>query len=402
LRTMLISLAGFLLSFYAADAYPQSSLCTPLFLDRAQIGKLRSLYAEQLPKSKSFFRTFLYESDSLLAMKPLSVMDKSQTPPSGDKHDFLSMGPYWWPDSTKPDGLPYIRKDGRRNPEYSSITDQLHFGMMLEAVEKLTIAYSITRDRRYSGKAADLLRVWFLDKKTRMNPNMNHAQFIPGVNTGRGIGIIETRSMHKILDAICLLRSSREWNKVDDGKITDWFGEYFHWLTTHQYGIDESNEKNNHGSWYDVQVVSLALFLGKDDLARTYLERAKEKRIAIQIEADGKQPLELARTNSWSYSIMNLTALFHLATLGDRVGVDLWRYRNADGGSIRKALDFLLPFAANMQKWEYQQIGKFEIDSLRQLLLSARSKYDKAEYTGWLNTLSQWTELTIVRMISYY
>ncbi len=57
-----------------------------------------------------------------------SVMQKTQLPPSGNKHDYMSQGPYWWPDPSKPDGKPYIRKDGQRNPEINGITDhdQLH------------------------------------------------------------------------------------------------------------------------------------------------------------------------------------------------------------------------------------------------------------------------------------
>src|SRR5438552_2649323 len=47
------------------------------------------------------------EAAAALVAGPFSVMDKQRTPPSGDKHDYVSMGPDWWPDATKPGGLPY-------------------------------------------------------------------------------------------------------------------------------------------------------------------------------------------------------------------------------------------------------------------------------------------------------
>ncbi len=393
----------FFVGFVNLVLFAQSGPRKPVFLDVTQIEKFHSALTKKSTDVKPILADFLRDADSLLTKKPLSVMDKQQTPPSGDKHDFMSMGPYWWPDSSKPDGLPYIRKDGQRNPEYYTISDQLFFGKMVQAVEKLSIAYAITNDPRYSAKGAELLRTWFLDKQTKMNPNMNHAQYIPGINTGRGIGIIETRYIFKILDALCLLEPSREWKKKDRQQMNGWLDEYFLWLTTHQYGIDESNEKNNHGTWYDVQTVSLALYLGKKDVAARILEQAKSKRIAVQIEVDGKQPLELARTRSWSYSTMNLTAFFHLATLGETAGGDLWNYKKADGTSIRKALDYLLPFAVDMSAWKYQQISKIEDDALLKLLLVAQNKFDENEYSGWKKKIYPGKRiLTVEEMINVF
>jgi len=123
----------------------------------------------------------------------------------------------------------------------------------------------------------------------------------------------------------------------------------------------------------------------------------------VQIEADGKQPLELARTRSWSYSTMNLTAFFHLATLGERAGVDLWGYKNPDGGSIRKALDYLLPFAVNMSEWKFQQISKIEGDAMVKLLIAAQKNFDQKEYSNWIKKIyPDPFKLTIEKMVSIY
>jgi hypothetical protein len=145
-------------------------------------------------------------------------------------------------------------------------------------------------------------------------------------------------------------------------------------------GRDESAAKNNHGTYYDVQVSSFALFLGRRELARDVLQTARQKRIAAQIESDGRQPLELARTRAWSYSVGNLDGLMQLARLAENVGVDLWGYQTSDGRSISRALDYLVPFAVGGQKWPYQQLGEWQPQSLFPLIRRAAVGYDDQRY----------------------
>jgi hypothetical protein len=372
-----------LIPLYSAPTNPKT-----LVLSSKKLVESRTLFVQKKLQSSPSFIAFIKEADALLSMRPLSVMDKSQTPPSGSKHDYLSMGPYWWPDTTKPNGLPYIRRDGERNPEYNSITDPSEISTMIRSVEALSVAHYITNQSSYAAKARELLVVWFIDEKTKMNPNMNYAQYIPGINTGRGIGIIETHDLYKVLDGIVLLRTSKEWKQADDQSMIKWFSDYFQWLTTHRYGLDESKEKNNHGSWYDVQVSVLALFLGKEDVAKNVIEQAKNKRIDIQIEQDGKQPLELARTKSWRYSNYNLMALMHLGLLGDKVGVNLWNYQSPNGGSIQKALAYLLPFAKEPQRWQYKQIEPMNNVDICLNLHIAKRKHDDKQVLEWLAMIS--------------
>lgn len=374
-----------------------------LFLDRDMLEQIKTGYVKQDKAYQRAAKKILDESNKLLKQKPVSVIDKSTTLPGGDKHDFLSMAPYFWPDPTKQDGLPYIQRDGERNPEIYAITDKDYLSKTLNASQLLAISWFITGDSKYSAKAAENIRVWFLDRETRMNPNFKHAQFVRGLNDGRGTGLISSHDLYKALDAILILRGSKEWTRTDDQNIRAWFEEYFTWLTTDKNAIDESIRENNHGTWYDVQAASIALFLGKEEYVRNLLETAKEKRIASQIEKDGTLPNELRRTRSWHYSCMNLAAFMHLALLGERVHVDLWNYEARQGGSIRKAVNFLLPFVSDTTKWGHKQITPFQSESESVWFLYMAEKiYDKKIYvSGWLNKVSSSKNLVSVYDLFY-
>jgi hypothetical protein len=324
------------------------------------------------------------DAQKALASGPLSVVTKGATPPSGDKHDYMSQAPYFWPDPKSVNGRPYIRRDGERNPEINKITDHRSLDQLESSVETLALAYYFKGDEAYAAKAAQLLRGFFLDTATRMNPNLQYAQFIPGVNTGRGIGLIETRGLTQIVDAIGLLAGSKALTEADRHGLEDWYENFLQWMLESKNGRDEAGAKNNHGTYYDLQITSFALFLGKIDLARGVLQTARTKRIALQIEPDGRQPLELARTRAWSYSVGNLDGLMLLARLGENIGVDLWNYRTPDGRSIRKALEFVVPFAVDGKKWSYQQLGEWPPQMLFPLMRRAATKYSDPQFHALL------------------
>jgi hypothetical protein len=322
------------------------------------------------------------ESDArkALQLQTVSVVTKAPVPPSGDKHDYMSQAPYFWPDPAKPNGLPYLRRDGERNPEINKITDHQTLDVMEASVRTLALAYYFTGNEEYAAKATQFLRAWFLEPSTRMNPNLQYAQFIPGVNTGRGIGLIETRGLADVVDAIGLLAGSKSWTATDQKGLEDWYSKFLQWMLESKNGREENAAKNNHGTYYDVQTTSFALFLGKRELAKQIVETAKQKRIALQIEPDGRQPLELARTKAWSYSNGNLDGLMLLARLAENVGVDLWNYQTKDGRSIRHALEYLYPFSTGEKKWTDQQLGGFDGTSLFPLMRRAAAHYQDDKF----------------------
>lgn len=345
------------------------------------------------PPSSSALKELLEEATEALSAGPFSVMQKTATPPSGDKHDYMSVGPYWWPDPSKPNGLPYIRRDGETNPDrLASATDAASMKRMHEAVAHLALAYRETRDERFATHATKLLRDWFLDPATRMNPNLDFGQSIPGRVDGRGIGIIDTAFLVNLCEELRWLEPSEAFTPTDATGMRRWLADYLHWLLTSKNGLDEAKSENNHGTWYDAQVAALALHTGRPELARRVLEEAKLKRIARQIEPDGSQPLELARTKALSYSTMNLRAFFELATLADRVGLDLWRYETKDHRGLRKALDYIAPYADPAKPWPGAQIGGVSLDTrldIAALLRRAARAYNEPSYEQALSALPE-------------
>jgi Alginate lyase len=301
------------------------------------------------------------QADGWLTKGPWTVTSKPQTPPGGDKHDYLSQAPYWWPTEPRtadnPWGCPYVQKDGVRNPDVDTITDHDGRGQMFSAVYTLSLAWYYTGKAAYAEHAATILRTWFLDPATRMNPNLDHGQIIPCKTDGRAIGIIDfSQQFTDVLDATAILDvGAPGWTRTDHQGMQDWYADFTTWLGG-DFAAAEAGADNNHGTFFDMQLAALQLATGHRDLARQTVVAAAKKRIDAQVAADGGLPQELARTRSWHYSTFDLVALTRLAQIGRHVGVDLWNYRNPAGATITDAVDFLLPAATGTAAWPYPEL----------------------------------------------
>lgn len=321
-------------------------------------------------------------ADRALTQGPFSVTHKTGTPPSGDSHDYMSIGIYWWPNPDTPDGLPYVRHDGKVNPESRDGTyDANRNNQMVNAVSDLALAYYLTGHPPYAEHAADLLRTWFIDPETRMNPNLRYAQAWPGRNDGQGFGIIETASYVRLIDAPGLIAASEFWTTSDQQALQQWFADYLHWLKTSFNGLFAQFQPQNHGTWYDAQVLAYALFCDQQELAAAQVNTFSRQRLEVQFNDEGAQVNELTRTRSWSYSLYNLRAWFYLACLAEHVDSDLWNDRNDAGIGLQSALDFLIPHLDEPDAWPHPQIGRVGPGSLATVMLPlAIEVYDDPRY----------------------
>tara|TARA_B100000459_G_scaffold104346_1_gene60146 strand:- start:342 stop:1505 length:1164 start_codon:yes stop_codon:yes gene_type:complete len=351
-----------------------------LFLRTSDLQRKKQLIHEDA-LYKAAYEDLLQRADRTLGKPLYSVMSKTLTPDSGDKHDYMSFGPYWWPDPKKEDGLPFINRDGEVNPDSrDSRSDRPKLSALIDELKILSMAYYLSKDNKYAERGAALINTWFLDKNTRMNPNLNYGQAIPGRAKGRGIGIIETRKLDKIVDALILFSGSKEFTDDIILGTKKWFNDYLTWLLTSKNGQDEAKTKNNHGTWYDFQVAALALYCDRKDDALTVFKRVDSLRIPKQIKEDGSQPHELARTRSFDYSKMNIQGFLKLARLAEHLDFDLW---NSNEKRLLKAVLFLEPYSNEEMKWPHKQIKTIRVESLFMVLkLAAPYKNKKIDQSA--------------------
>jgi hypothetical protein len=314
------------------------------------------------------FETLRSEAEEALKSGPFSVLDKTTCAPSGDPHDYWHPAPYWWPDPDSPDGRPYIRKDGERVPgtelgePFSEQYDRTALQRMLDASYKLALAWYLTADERFAEHGARLVRTWFIDPATRMNPNLSYAQARIGhaEDQGQPTGIIEFSDLYQCLDAVRLLERSGHLDGADSVGFRDWLVAYRGWLSTSWQGEAERAAPNNHGTWYEVQMAAVCAFLDDVTGLLESFKRVDERRFE-HFATDGKQPHELKRTTSLHYCTYNLQGWMTLAQMGRRVGLDLYRYVD-DGKGIEEATRWLLPFME--RPWPFEQRHPFDFDRL--------------------------------------
>ncbi len=316
------------------------------------------------------YEQLLKEAGKALEFGPVSVMEKTNTPPSGNKHDYMSLAPYYWPDPAKADGLPYIRKDGQTTPEVKDYKDKEYMPKLCEEVNTLALAYYFSGEKLYAAHAAKLVRVWFLDTATKMNPNLNFGQAMKGHNTGRGAGLIDSRHFVKLIDALGLLEASNEFSKADKQGMQQWFAAFLNWMETSKNGLEEMDAKNNHGAWYDAQRLAMALYIGDQQQAKAIALNAAD-RLDKQMDDGGRFPKEMERTISLHYTTFVMDAFFDIAKMAGQAGVDFWGLTTASGKSLQKAFVELRPYLNKEKAWHGQQIKNFNYEASFPILMDA-------------------------------
>ena len=292
----------------------------------------------------------LQAADAALKREPITITAFRAKLSEGGLQDFYSNGDYWWPNPNTTNGLPYVQRDGQSNPGNFIAHRQCVMGLR-DAVAALGAAYKITGDDRYAAKAAELLRVFFVDPQTRMNPSLKYAQAIPGVTPGRGIGIIDTLHLAEVPLAVLALEKSKGFPPEVLAGVKQWFRDYSQWMLTSKNGQDEAKAGNNHAVAYWLQIACFARLTGDADNLAECRRRFKEVFVAKQMTNDGSFPQELRRTKPYAYSIFQLDNMASLCQIASTPEDDLWKFETPDGRGIRKAMEFLYPYLADKSKW---------------------------------------------------
>jgi hypothetical protein len=288
-------------------------------------------------------------ADKYLLEEPVTVTAAQCERSFGGIHDFYSEGDYWWQDPDNPDG-PYIRKDGQTNPGNFTAHRKAMRNLSIW-VPALVAAYKITGDEKYAAHAVKHLMAWFVDRATVMIPNLMYAQAIMGRVTGRGIGIIDTLHLTEVARAVQVLEDLGFIKGQDLQGIKSWFSQYLVWMTTHEYGIAERDNGNNHSTCWAVQVSAFASLVGNQKELEFCRDFYKSTILPDQMAGDGSFPKELARTKPYGYSLFNLEAMAMVVQILSTPEDDLWRYELEDERSIGTGLAFMYPYVMEKSTW---------------------------------------------------
>jgi hypothetical protein len=333
---VLAGLASLLVAYSAAGESAEDLQHSVAQMDRARILKL---------------------ANEAMELKPPAITDNIATNSAGGPHDFFSQADYFWPNPTNKNRLPYVGRDGETNPDNFEY-HRMAMRHTKDAVAALAAAYALTGDEKYVPKAAELIRVFFLNEKTRMNPNLQYAQAELGISPGNAIGIIDTLHLAELPMAIRFLEKSPKFDPAVDTGVKKWFADYIDWMTTSTNGIREMNAKNNHSIAYFVQLASFARFVGDEKNLELCRQRFKELLLPRQMTNDGSFPLELKRTKPYGYSIFQADNVAILCVLLSTPNSDLWKFKLPDGNTPLKATEFIYPYLADKNKWLADGRGK--------------------------------------------
>jgi len=315
-----------------------------VLLSRAGVPQSTSLNIAEIERQR-----VLKAASQYLSEQPITITASRSSRSAGGQHDFFSEGDYWWPDPNNPDG-PYIQRDGMTNPD-NFVEHRRALMRLSMQVPALVAAWKLTKDQRYAKHAARHLRAWFIDEPTRMNPSLLYAQAIKGRFTGRGVGVIDTIHLVEVTRAIEVMQNSGALSTIELAEIRKWFADYLLWMTTHKYGVDERDAKNNHGTCWVMQAAAYARLTGNQEIQEFCRNRFKTVLVPNQIAANGSFPEELRRTKPYGYSLFNLDAMSTICELLSTPKDNLWTFELDDGRGMRKAITYMFPYIRDKKAW---------------------------------------------------
>jgi hypothetical protein len=294
----------------------------------------------------------MHAASSYMPLPPETITSFHSDRSPGGPHDYFSQADYFWPDPNHPDG-PYINRDGQSNPANFNQHRKAMVNLSIR-MPALTAAWLLTGDRRYGLRACDHLRAWFIEPATRMNPNLEFAQGVRGVSTGRSYGIIDTLHLVEVARAASLAAPAL-LTPSEQTALNDWFRSYLHWMKASDKGQRERDALNNHATCWALQAAEFARLVGDGDTRQQVQQKFVDVLLPSQVGTDGSFPKELERTKPYSYSIFNFDVMATLAQSLKGVGENLLTLQLPDGRGLCKAAEFLYPYLKDKGAWPYRQ-----------------------------------------------
>ena len=402
-NTWFLALTGLLFIVWAlsgcgSDKEVEHLSCT---LNDQLLVEAKEALRNEEPAFMPVFEGLVAKAEEYFDMPLYAVVNKEKTAPSGDKQDYVTLSPYWWPNPETDDGLPYIQRDGERNPEVYDYPERENANRLSSAVEALGVLYFLTEDEKYARRAAEFLREWFINPDTRMNPNMVYAQIRPGIDRIRGTGIIDARRFIGAFNGASLIRNSEHWSGDDAQSLKDWAAAFAYWLENSPQGRMEKMSTNNHGVWYDVIVLNMHFYAGNDARVVEIFEEQTTSRVFVQQREDGSFPRELARTISLHYSTFVVEGFMVAAEIGKKVNYDLWSAVSEDGQSMRQAVDFLFPYYTKSEVWPHQQISPYDYNEGALLLYRAGLALADSTYINAAKSIGYDSDNAVASLMYY-
>lgn len=331
----------FFLLIIPQDLYSQSLLLT----NAGTLKEKRKTLKESRGNESNLLDDLLTKADSIIHINYWPrVTNKKLTPVSDDIHDYVSMATYYWPNPNSKNGLPYIGKDGKANPEVAKINNYSNLVQVSQRVKTLGLAYFYTDDDKYAKSAASLINVFFLRDDTKMNPNFKHAQFINGLNTGRLVGIIEARFFIELLQGVELMKDSNSFPNTYYTKLQAWFGEFLNWMENSDMGKKHQTLKNNIETSFHLQRIAYASFTGNNEKVKNIYQTSLKLLFKKQFTKQGKQPFELKRVKPEQYSIANLKYWYDIKSILHNNNV---QFNKKDEDILNKGLQYILTLNLN-------------------------------------------------------
>jgi hypothetical protein len=332
-----------------------------------------------------------------VTQSPITITAFPATRSAGGRHDFYSQADYFWPNPKDPNG-PYINRDGQSNPNNFDDHRRVMVRLSIQ-MPALTAAWLLTGNREYAGRACDHLRAWFVDADTRMNPNLEFAQAVEGVSTGRSYGIIDSLHLVEVARAASFL-TEKMLSPTDANTIRDWFSSYLDWLSTSAPGKTERDARNNHAMCWTLQAAEYARLAGGDAARKEVFRRYREILLPDQMAFDGSFPRELTRTKPYSYSIFNFDVMAGLCQSLKGLDPDPPTFQLSDGRGLARAAQFIYPYLKDKNSWKWaKDIEHFDALPVRSpgLLFSGIAFHEQKYIDLWKTLNPDPTDKEIIR-----